>query len=122
MINHYTSSGIVGEDIGIASSSGCSGRKSQGKVRVDGARRVWGTTTSTSLHSTLMKLSNVEMELVQIKQKTIVNSVGQVTRWWLSFVLLSLYYSLLIQIGREFDYTLDGSWRHASSLFIHPCC
>ena len=50
----------------------------QGKVRVDGVRRVWGTmqvTTSTSLHSTLMKLSNVEMELVQIKRKTIINIV-----------------------------------------------
>ena len=77
------SGGIVGED--IRTSSDCKEEKPLNKVRVDGARRVWGTmqvTTSSSLHSVITKLSTVKNESLKIKRKTIVNGAGQVTRWW----------------------------------------
>ena len=80
------SAGSKSKDVqGISSASSQKKRPAE-KVRVQGARRVWGTmklTTPTSLRHVISKFCPGRS--LQIKRKTICDQAGQILRWW--FVL-----------------------------------
>ena len=93
------------------------------KVRVEGARRVWGTmrvTTSSSLRYAVSKVFNATS--LQIKRKTVSDHAGQVKRWWFIIhapenVLLNLdaaWEQLKLQTGWKLEPCFKPSSQHIS--------
>ena len=76
-------SGSGGAGGGGNSSVGTQRQKTTEKIRVEGARRVWGkmkVTTATSLKIAISKFCPVTT--LRIKRKTVSDDVGHVKRWW----------------------------------------
>ena len=84
------------------------------KVRVQGARRVWGTlklTTPSSLKSAIFKFCPANS--IQIKRKTVCDKGGQVKRWW-----------FVVHAPEEVLVTLDAAWEQLklqTGWKLEPC-
>ena len=103
---------------------------SAGKVRVEGAHRVWGTMKVTSSSTLKHGISRVfSVSDVQIKHKTILDNAGEVKRWWFvvyapESVLCDLdssWESLILQTGWKLEsYYKPGSQPLATmKIFLH---
>ena len=84
------------------------------RVRVEGARRVWGTmkvTTSTSLKYAVSRVCNVTS--LQIRRKTVNDHAGEVKRWW--FVIHAPENQLLDLDAAWEQLQLQTGWK------LEPC-
>ena len=72
-----------GRGVRMGLGTGSQENSSAGKVRVEGARRVWGTMKVTSSSTLKHGISRVfSVSDLQIKRKTILDNAGEVKRWW----------------------------------------
>ena len=84
------------------------------KVRVQGARWVWGTlklTTPSSLKSAIFKFCPANS--IQIKRKTVCDKGGEVRRWW-----------FVVHAPEEVLVTLDAVWEQLklqTGWKLEPC-
>ena len=113
---------VVEEVISVGGSGGdrtegtssASQKKSAEKVRVQGARRVWGTlklTTPSSLKSAISKFCPATS--IQIKRKTVCDNVGEVKKWW--FVIHAPE-EVLVELDCEWEQLkLQTGWK------LEPC-
>ena len=85
--HHQTSKALLtaskGEQCGEQCASLNNAQKSISKMKVTGARRVWGTHWSSSpkaVSNTIKKFCGITPE--RVRRKCIKNDIGRVTRWW----------------------------------------
>ena len=84
------------------------------KIRVEGARRVWGTmkvTTVFTLMNALSKMFNATN--LQIKRKTVLDNAGEVKRWW-----------FIIHASESVLCNLDDTWEQLklqTGWKLEPC-
>ena len=99
---------------GVEGTSSASQKKSAKKVRVQGARRIWGTlklTTPSSLKSAISKFCPATS--IQIKRKTVCDNVGGVKKWW-----------FVIHAPEEVLVELDSAWEQLklqTGWKLEPC-
>ena len=89
-------------------------KKPDEKVRVRGARRVWGTlklTTPSSLKSAISKFCPANS--IQIKRKTVCDNDGRVKRWW-----------FVVHAPEDILVKLDAAWEQLklqTGWKLEPC-
>ena len=89
-------------------------QKSSEKIRVQGARRVWGTmkvTTASSLKHAISKFCPASS--LQVKRKTVNDHSGQVKRWW-----------FVIHAPEDILLDLDSTWEQLqlqTGWKLEPC-